>query len=468
VVEDHGALRDALGIALGAKGYKVVTAKTGDAGVQALETQSFDVVVTDLKLPGKDGLEILATARRTQPRSPAILMTAHGNKDAVVSALRLGAHDFIEKPFDIDEMEARIERALEQGRRNEAVAGLRETAMAPYQPDNIIGESEPLKTALEIARKVAPAPSAVLITGATGTGKELIAGAIHALSPRSGGEFVAVNCAAIPDTLLESELFGHERGAFTGAARRRVGRFERAHHGTLFLDEIGDMSLTTQAKILRVLQDGRLERLGGDETVEVDVRCVAATHRDLVEEVRKGTFREDLFYRLNVVNIHLPSLNERQDDVVLLARHFAAQFCADFKRAPIGFDEGALQALRAHTWPGNVRELRNAVERAVLLCEDPTLGAADLGLGPRAQRAPRSGELQGDSFQFEFPASGVPLKVAERELLLAALHQAQWVQKEAARLLGITKRAIHYKIEQHGITHPSWTKNRPQPDSGPQ
>ena len=468
VVEDHGALRDALGIALGAKGYKVVTAKTGDAGVQALETQSFDIVVTDLKLPGKTGLEVLEAARRTQPRSPAILMTAHGNKDAVVQALRLGAHDFIEKPFDIDEMEARIDRALEQGRRNEAVAGLRETAMAPYQPENIIGESAPLKAALEIARKVAPAPTAVLITGATGTGKELIAGAIHAFSPRSGGEFVAVNCAAIPDTLLESELFGHERGAFTGAVRRRVGRFERAHRGTLFLDEIGDMSLTTQAKILRILQDGRLERLGGDETVEVDVRCVAATHRDLVEEVRKGTFREDLYYRLNVVNVHLPPLAERQGDVVLLARHFAAEFCADFKRAPIGFSEGALDALRAHTWPGNVRELRNAVERAVLLCEGDAIGSGDLGLGPRAPLAPLSGELHGEGFRFEFPAAGVPLKVVERELLLAALDQAQWVQKEAARLLGITKRAIHYKIEQHGVTHPSWTKNRPPPASGPE
>jgi len=308
VVEDHGALRDALGIALGAKGYKVVTAKTGEAGIQVLEAQSFDVVVTDLKLPGKSGLDILEASRRTQPRSPAILMTAHGNMEAVVSALRLGVHDFIEKPFDIDEMEARIERALEQGRRNEAVAGLREALMAPYQPTNIIGESPALQGALATARKVAAAPSAVLITGATGTGKELIAGAIHAFSPRKEGEFVAVNCAAIPDTLLESELFGHERGAFTGAVRRRVGRFERAHRGTLFLDEIGDMSLVTQAKILRILQDGRLERLGGDELVEVDVRCVAATHRNLLEEVHKGTFREDLFYRLNVVNIHLPPL----------------------------------------------------------------------------------------------------------------------------------------------------------------
>ena len=465
VVEDHAALKDALAIALGSKGHRVTTAERGDAGVRAVESQAFDLVVTDLKLPGADGFAVLEAVRAHQPRTPVIVMTAHGSMEAAVRALRLGALDFIEKPFDIDEMEARIERALDQGNLAETVRGLRESLLEPYRPENIVGESPALLRALEIARKVAPARSSVLITGETGTGKELIAGAIHAMSPRRDGEFVPVNCAAIPDTLLESELFGHERGAFTGAARRRMGRFERAHGGTLFLDEIGDMSLATQAKILRVLQDGRLERLGGEEAVEVDVRVVAATHRDLVERVREGTFREDLYYRLNVVTIRLPPLRERGDDVILLARHFARTLCADLKRPPMDFGDDALEALRRHTWPGNVRELRNAVERAVILAETDRIGAQDLGIEAAAGPRP-PGEWEGKDFRFCFPPQGVSLEAAERELLLAALRRAHWVQKEAARLLGITKRAIHYKIEKHGITHPSWTKNRPPEPGG--
>jgi DNA-binding NtrC family response regulator len=462
VVEDHAALRDALAIALGAKGHKVVTASRGDVAIRTLESQAFDLVVTDLKLPEASGLEVLETARTTQPRAPVLMMTAHGTLDTVVQALRLGAQDFIEKPFDIEEMEARIEKALEQGDLAATVRDLRETLLAPYQPENIVGESPGLQRALDVVRKVAPVRTSVLITGETGTGKELIAGALHALSPRSSAEFVAVNCAAIPDTLLESELFGHERGAFTGAARRRVGRFERAHRGTLFLDEIGDMSLATQAKILRVLQDGRIERLGGEEPLTVDVRVVAATHRDLLEEVRKGRFREDLYYRLAVVSIHMPPLRERGGDVVLIARHFVAQLCGELKRPPVQFTAEALAALRGHAWPGNIRELRNAVERAVLLAEGPTVTPEDLRLERTHAPALRDDDLEGEILRFRFPAEGVTLKDAERDLILAALQRTGWVQKDAARLLGVTKRAIHYKIEQHGLTHPSWTKNRPK------
>ncbi|MDW7711007.1 MAG: sigma-54 dependent transcriptional regulator [Deferrisomatales bacterium] len=463
VVEDHAALRDALAISLGAKGHRVVTAARGDTGIKALESQSFDLVVTDLKLPEASGLEVLEVAKATQPRAPVLIMTAHGTMDAVMHALRLGAQDFIEKPFDIEEMEARIERALEQGDLAAAVRDLRETLLAPYQPENIVGESPGMHRALDVVRKVAPARTSVFITGETGTGKELVAGALHALSPRAAGEFVPVNCAAIPDSLLESELFGHERGAFTGAARRRVGRFERAHRGTLFLDEIGDMTLATQAKILRVLEDGCIERLGGEEVFPVDVRVVAATHRNLAAEVRAGRFREDLYYRLNVVPIHLPPLRDRGDDVVHLARHFASQLCAELKRPAVQFTAGALEALRRHHWPGNIRELRNAVERAVLLSETPSLTAADLALEAPAATClhTEASDLEGEAFGFRFPEGGVTLKDAERDLLLAALRRSGWVQKDAARLLGITKRAIHYKIEQHALTHPSWTKNRP-------
>ncbi|MHB8764232.1 MAG: sigma-54-dependent transcriptional regulator [Deferrisomatales bacterium] len=470
VVEDHTALRDALAIALKGRGHRVVVAPRGDDAIRVIGTQAFDLVVTDLKLPGAGGLEVLEAARIHLPRAPVIVMTAHGSMDAVIRALRLGALDFIEKPFDIDEMETRIERALAQGNLAETVRDLREEMLAPYNPANIVGESPALRAALEVARKVAPAKASVLITGETGTGKELVAGAVHALSPRRDREFVAVNCAAIPDALLESELFGHERGAFTGAARRRQGRFERAHGGTLFLDEIGDMSLATQAKILRVLQDGRIERLGSEETMEVDVRVIAATHRDLVSEVRQGRFREDLYYRLAVVSIRLPPLRERGDDPVLLARHFAQGLGADLKRPRLPFSAGALEALRRHPWPGNIRELRNAVERAVLLSEGDEIAVADLGLAPPPAAMPTTpatavAGLEGESFQFRFPHAGVALKDAERDLLLAALARTHWVQKDAADLLGITKRAMHYKIEQHGITHPTWAKNRP-PEEG--
>lgn len=463
VVEDHAALRDALAISLGTQGHKVVTCPRGDAAIRALETQSFDLVVTDLKLPGADGLQVLEAAKAYQPRVPVLLMTAHGTMEAVVQALRHGALDFIEKPFDIDEMEARIEQALRQADVATRAHILREDLLAPYRPENIVGESPALTSVLGVVGRVAASKASILITGETGTGKELVAGAVHALSSRAGAEFVPVNCAAIPDTLLESELFGYERGAFTGATRRRLGKFERAEKGTLFLDEIGDMSLATQAKILRVLQDGKIDRLGGEEPVTVDVRVIAATHRDLWNEVQTGRFREDLYYRLNVINVHLPPLRERGDDAILLARHFAAQFFADLKRPPMGFAPEALEAVRSHPWPGNVRELRNAVERAVLLAEGDSICAADLGLRPTAKPSAVSrDDVDGEGFRFQFPASGVTLKDAERELILAALRRANWVQKDAARLLGITKRAMHYKVELHSITHPAWTKNRPQ------
>jgi len=464
IVEDHAALRDALAIAINAKGMKAVAASRGDNAVKALETQSFDLVLTDLKLPGCSGLDVLKSARTTQPQAPVLIMTAHGSMEAVIEALRLGAHDFIEKPFDIDEMEARVERALQQGNLVETIRGLRENILEPYKPGNIIGESEALLDALAAAQKVAAAKASVLITGETGTGKELVAGAIHAQSKRSDAEFVAVNCAAIPDALLESELFGHERGAFTGAARRRIGKFERANKGTLFLDEIGDMSLATQAKILRVLQDGRLDRVGGEESLEVDVRVIAATHRNLGNLVSKGKFREDLYYRLNVIHIHLPPLRERGNDIVLLARHFAVKYAAELKRPMIGFSDESLTTLKNHSWPGNVRELRNAVERAVLLSEGDAVVASDLGLERIEKPSEEAKGMEGDKFKFIFPQSGLALKDAERELIIAALKRCHWIQKNAAKLLGITKRAMHYKIEQHGITHPAWAKNRPKED----
>jgi transcriptional regulator with PAS, ATPase and Fis domain len=312
---------------------------------------------------------------------------------------------------------------------------------------------------VSLARKVAPSRSTVLVTGETGTGKELVAGLIHGLSPRADGPFVKVNCAALPETLLESELFGHERGAFTGADRTRIGRFEQAHGGTIFLDEIGDMAAATQAKLLRVLQDREFFRLGGTKAIRADVRIVAATNQELEREIRAGRFREDLFFRLNVIRIHLPPLRERPDDAELLAQHFAVQFAHELGRPVRGLAPAAVARLRAHAWPGNVRELRNVLERAVLLADGERIEADDIDL-PEAPAPPGAG------LRIEMPAAGLALRTVERELVMTALRKAGFVQKDAAALLGVSRRKLNYMVQRMGITHPSWRRNRAEPAGG--
>ena len=307
-----------------------------------------------------------------------------------------------------------------------------------------------MHAAVELATRVAPSRSTVLLTGETGTGKELVAGLIHAGSPRAGRPFVKVNCAALPETLLESELFGHERGAFTGADRQRAGRFEQADGGTLFLDEIGDMTPATQVKLLRVLQDGEFHRVGGNRPQRCDVRIIAATNHDLEQRVREGGFREDLYFRLNVIRVHLPPLRERGGDAVALAVHFLEQFSRDLGRPRVRFGEEALARIRSHAWPGNVRELRNAVERAVLLSDGDEIRAEHVGLAPGA--AP--------GWQPELPAGGLALAEVERAVVLEALRRARYVQKDAAALLRVSRRKLNYMIRRMGITHPSWRRNR--------
>jgi len=317
-----------------------------------------------------------------------------------------------------------------------------------------VGTSQSLRSALDLARRVAPTRATVLVTGETGTGKELIAGVIHASSPRSAAPFVKVNCAALPETLLESELFGHERGAFTSADRVRIGRFEQADRGTLFLDEVGDMSPATQAKLLRVLQDQQFHRLGGTKVLHTDVRIVAATNQDLEKAIREGLFREDLYFRLNVIGIHLGPLRERPEDLEALSRHFLAEFSRELGRLRSGFTEEALARIRAHGWPGNIRELRNVVERAVLMSDGERIEAHDIGL-PEIPR----GEV-GDGWRPELPPDGVALDQVERAVVLEALHRTRYVQKEAAQLLRVSRRKLNYMIQRMGITHPSWRRNR--------
>ncbi len=454
VVEDNDTLRRGIARAL-ADGFGAVDEEAaGDTAVVRLcdgANPPYDVIVTDLRLPGAGGLEVLEAARARDERSAVILMTAYGTIESAVEAMRRGAFDFLQKPFDLEQLEVRVAKALEHGRLLREVTHLRAERVARYAPANIVGTSPALQRALGLVRKVARSRATALVTGETGTGKELVAGMIHGLSARADGPFIKVNCAALPETLLESELFGHERGAFTGADRIRIGRFEQAHGGTLFLDEVGDMAPSTQAKLLRVLQDREFTRLGGSRPLRVDVRIVAATNRDLEREMHAGRFREDLFYRLNVIRIAMPALRERQDDVEALAVHFAQHFAREMGRAERQLSPAAVARLRAHGWPGNVRELRNVIERALLLADGERIEASDVDVADAP--APEAGDGEGGS-------RGLSMREVERSLVLSALARAGFVQKDAAALLGVSRRKLNYMVQRMGITHPSWRRNR--------
>ena len=454
VVEDNDTLRRGIARAL-TDGFGAVDEEAaGDSAVARLRDSSvapYEVIVTDLRLPGADGLAVLEAALARDARSAVILMTAYGTIESAVEAMRRGAFDFLQKPFDLEQLEARVAKALEHGRLLREVTHLRAERAARFAPANLVGTSPALQGALGLVRKVASSRSTALVTGETGTGKELVAGMIHGLSARADGPFIKVNCAALPETLLESELFGHERGAFTGADRTRIGRFEQAHGGTLFLDEIGDMAPSTQAKLLRVLQDREFTRLGGSRPLRVDVRIVAATNRDLEREMHAGRFREDLFYRLNVIRIAMPPLRERPDDVETLAAHFADHFAREMGRVERRLSAAALARLRAHGWPGNVRELRNVIERAVLLAEGERIEVSDIDVADAPER---------DAAADDGAPRGLSIREVERSLVLAALARAGFVQKDAAELLGVSRRKLNYMVQRMGITHPSWRRNR--------
>jgi DNA-binding NtrC family response regulator len=464
VVEDDGRLRRGIARALRESWEEVVEAASGEEALAALRdpgAEPFDAVLSELRLPGPDGLAVLRAARERDPRTGVVLLTARGSIEAAVEAMREGAFDFLQKPVDLEEVELRVARAVEQGHLLAEVCELRAEREARDAACEIVGESPALRAVLDLARRVAPTRSTVLLTGETGTGKEVLAALIHRLSPRRDRPLVKVNCAALPETLLESELFGHERGAFTGADRPRIGRFEQASGGTLFLDEVGDTSPATQAKLLRVLQDQEFHRLGGTRILRTDARIVAATNRDLGERVRAGLFREDLFFRLDVIRIELPPLRERTGDIATLAHRFLRDFAGQNPRPVRGFTEGALRRLRAHRWPGNVRELRNAIERAVLMAEGPRIRAEDLASCGEALGAPAAAGRGG------LPAEGVDLREVQRTLVVAALERAGWVQKDAARLLGVSRRKLNYMIRRMEITHPSWRRNRPRSEPKP-
>ncbi len=457
IADDHDALRRGLARGLTEAGHETEEASNGNAAIERLHDSYFDVVLSDLKMGGSDGMDVLRTTRALHPTTAVILMTAFGSVNTAVEAMKIGAFDYVQKPFEIEEMEVKIEKALEVRRVKNDLEYLRGTQQDLYDFDRIVGSSPALQKVLDIVKKVAKSNTTVLIRGETGTGKELIAGAIHHNSLRNARNFVKVNCAALQENLLESELFGHEKGAFTGADKQRIGRFEQADGGTLFLDEIGDMSPSTQAKILRVLQEHEFERLGGTRTLRVDVRLIAATNRDLSAMVQSGQFREDLYYRLNVVSIEMPPLRERKDDIVPLANTFIRRFSAELKKKIDGLEPEAQKLLMRYNWPGNIRELENTIERAMLLAEGRGIATEDLRLG----ETPTPGSGRDHASIVKIPPTGIALEDIERHALVEALKMSNWVQKDAAELLAISPRVMNYKIKTLGIEFPRGRRAAP-------
>ncbi|HEX6851260.1 MAG TPA: sigma-54 dependent transcriptional regulator [Candidatus Polarisedimenticolaceae bacterium] len=454
VAEDEQTLREGIATAFRDRGWEVTEAVDGAQASQRLEEEVFDVLVTDYKMPERNGLEVLKRAKMINEGTVCLVMTAYGTVETAVEAMKAGAYDYVLKPFDLEELELKVERALEHRRLMARIQVYDRQSILP-KFENIVGEAPQMKDIFRTIEKVARSNATVLVLGETGVGKELVAEALHRNSSRADRPFVKMNCAALHENLLESELFGHERGAFTGADRQRIGRFELANEGTLFLDEIGNMMPSTQAKVLRVLQEREFERLGGSRTIKVDVRLVAATNKNLEEAISRGEFREDLFYRLNVVTIHVPPLRERKEDIVPLATHFIERFAAELKKDVRGLDPGAVRALKRHTWPGNIRELENTVERAVLMSEGRYVLEEDLNLF--------DGQASSDNvaaMNLRLPPNGIPLDELERHAILEALRINNWVQKDAAKFLGISSRVMNYKVAKYEIKNPRWTKNK--------
>lgn len=441
IVEDEEKLQRALELHLRSLGFEVV--KAGSAESALAEIDRADLILSDLRLPGMDGLELLARIRLTNSVSPVILMTAFGTVESAVEAMRQGANDFLTKPFSLDHLTSVVERALEVRALRDENRKLREELGHRYDLENIIGRSAPMQEVFQLVMRVAAAKSTVLIAGESGVGKDLIARAIHYHSPRRDRPFVKINCTSIPENLMESELFGYEKGAFTGATASKPGKFEEANTGTVFLDEIGDVTPSVQVKLLRILQERQFERLGSNKTVSIDVRVIAATNQDLRAALEQGTFREDLFYRLNVVPINMPPLRKRKEDIPFLAEYFLQKYSREAGRPIENITGEALRVLETHHWPGNVRELENVIERAVVLSRGKRLDAADIRIDD-LQRRPLASDDQ-------FLPPGMTLDEYERYLIQEALRRAEGNKSQAARLLGLTRNAFRYRLSQTGV-----------------
>jgi DNA-binding NtrC family response regulator len=441
VVDDEKNIREGLSEALALDGYEVALAADGEAALRVFENGDVDLVITDLKMPKVSGEDLLKRVVSLYPTVPVIILTGHGTIESAVGAMREGAYDFLTKPVNLDHLSLLVKRALENRSLLLQNRALQEELEKKNQFASIIGKSKEMKQVFEMVRQVAPARTSVLITGESGVGKEMIAEALHYNSPRREKPLIKLHCAALTETLLESELFGHERGAFTGAVARKRGRFELANLGTLFLDEIGEINQNIQIKLLRVLEEKRFERVGGEETIEVDVRLIAATNKDLEQAIAQGTFREDLFYRLNVVNINVPPLRERKEDIPLLIAAFLAEFTGENRKNIDGIDSKARLALFNYAWPGNVRQLRNSIESAVVLCKGTIITLDDL---PPNVRGESSEEV------IRIPV-GASLSEMEKEAIRATLQREGGNKSRAAEILGIGRKTLHRKLQEFGL-----------------
>ena len=448
VVDDEPSMREMLAIMLFKEGYEVLVAESRAAAAKVFAQATVDMVITDVRLPDGDGIEILRHVKAASPQTVVIVMTAFGSTESAVAALKLGAHDYVIKPFDVEELKIVVRGALESQHLKEENVRLRAELDKQHGIDRIVATSPPMAAVVAMIRSIAPTASTVLITGESGTGKELVAQAIHSLSPRRDAPFVSINCGALPENLLESEMFGHVRGAFTDAHQNKKGLFEVAHRGTLFLDEVGEMPSSMQVKLLRALQEKTIRRVGGTEEVEVDVRLIAATNRSLEALVEEKRFREDLFYRLNVIPVRLPPLRERREDIPILARHFLEGFGRDAARSVTRISEEAMKRLLRHSWPGNVRELENVIERAVALETTDTIMPERLPAPLVQETADRASARElGAGFSLDDHLNRI-----ERDLVEGALEKAGGDRARACDLLGITPRSLRYLIRKHALS----------------
>ncbi|MBM4348881.1 MAG: sigma-54-dependent Fis family transcriptional regulator [Deltaproteobacteria bacterium] len=452
LIDDSPEILDNLSEYLTSEGYDITTTSDGTSGISMIEKKFYDIILTDMKMPGADGMEVLKFMKEHSPESICIILTGYGTIKNAVEAIKSGAFDYLTKPVKMDEIVITLNRALEYRNLKRENINLRNQLKRKYQFKNIIGESPAMQDVFETVEKVADTDSTILILGDSGTGKELIARALHYNSYRREGPFVPVNCAAIPSELLESELFGHEKGAFTSAIRTRIGRFELANGGTLFLDEIGDMNPNLQSKLLRVLQERQFERIGGVKPIKVDIRIISATHQDLKKAVLKKKFREDLYYRLNVIPIEIPPLKQRKSDIPLLAFHFIHHFSKSKRKKVTGITDEAMERLMEYDWPGNVRELENMIERLIILAGSEMIDLPDL---PERVLPPSSKEIGGT---MDIPQEGLSLETAlnelEKQLILEALNKSGWVKNKAAQLLHMNRTTLIEKIKRQNLHRP--------------
>ncbi|MGQ9510196.1 MAG: sigma-54-dependent transcriptional regulator [Thermodesulfobacteriota bacterium] len=445
IIEDEPLMRITIQDSLEAEGYDVSIAETGQKGLSIFRKNMSDILITDLKLPDTDGLQILNEVKQMNPETQVIMITAYGSIDSAVTAMKEGASDYLTKPFSMDELLLIIKRLIRIKQLEEENIRLKEKVEERFGLEGLIGKSPQMQKIYDLIETVSQTDTTILIQGESGTGKEMVANAIHIKSLRKNGPFIKVNCSALPETLLESELFGHEKGAFTGAIRQRKGRFELAHEGTLFLDEVGEISPIVQVKLLRALQERQFERVGGTKTISVDVRLICATQRDLKEEIKKGTFREDLYYRLNVVPIFLPPLRERKEDILLLTEHFINKFAKKMGKEILGLSEEAKNLLLKYHFPGNIRELENMIERAVALLKGKIIQATDLPEEVMGQEAP----IQEICKKIEGPKPlAQAIKLFEKEYIQNVLEKTKGKKGQAAELLGISRKTLWEKIKE--------------------